>query len=232
MMRKMPILVWDLPTRLFHWSLVLCVLAALATGLIGGSLIDWHARLGQAIVGLLAFRLVWGLIGSTYARFGQFFPTLQKIRAYQQGHWRGLGHNPLGALSVFGMLAVLLFQVGSGVLANDDIAFNGPLQTLVSKDLSDRLTGWHKLMSNGLIALIVLHVAAIAYYVRVKRENLVKPMITGYREAGDADGEPARGGGWLALLLALLIAGLAVYGTTGAWLPEPEPAIEGSPPAW
>lgn len=224
-------LVWDLPMRLFHWLLVVCVISAIVTGQIGGSLIDWHARFGQAVVGLLAFRLVWGAVGSTYARFWNFLPTPAKIQAYLSGAWRGLGHNPLGSLSVFGMLGLLGFQAVSGLFANDDIAFNGPLLELIGKGVSDRLTGWHKLMSNLLIGLVVLHVGAIVYYVRVKRENLVKPMVTGYTDA--AEGESARGGGLLAFVLALLVALGAVYGASGAWLPEPPPsALEADTPNW
>lgn len=215
------VFIWDLPTRIFHWSLVLCVIGAVISGQIGGNFMEWHGKLGLAVVALIAFRLVWGLLGSTYARFGQFFPTPGKVLAYLKGQWHGHGHNPLGAFSVFGLLALLAIQVGSGLFANDDIAFNGPLQALVGKDLSDVLTGWHKLVSNVLIALVVLHIGAIMFYARVKKDNLVKPMITGWKD--NAEGESARGGSLLALLLALAVAATAVYGASGAWIPAPPP---------
>ncbi|UCV09122.1 cytochrome b/b6 domain-containing protein [Dechloromonas denitrificans] len=219
-MNSKKIRLWDLPTRLFHWLLVLCVLAAVVSGQLGGNLIDWHGRIGLLIVGLLVFRLVWGIVGSTYARFRQFVPTPARIKAYLRGEWQGEGHNPLGALAVFGLLGLLIAQVLSGLFSNDDIAFVGPLFDLVSKNLSNRLTGIHHLLSNLLIALVVLHVAAIAFYARVKKQSLVKPMITGWKEG---EGESASGGGWLALIVALVLAGAGVYGASGAWLPEPPP---------
>ena len=211
---------WDLPTRLFHWLLVLAVAAAITSGQLGGNLIVWHGRIGLLIVGLIVFRLIWGALGSTYALFAHFFPTPARIKAYLRGEWRQPGHNPLGALSVFAVLALVAFQAISGLFANDDIAFNGPLYDLVGRDLSNRLSGLHHLASNALYALIGLHLAAIAFYMRVKKKNLVKPMITGWREG---EGEDARGGGLPALIFALILAGAAVYGASGAWLPEPPP---------
>lgn len=213
---------WDLPTRLFHWSLALAVAGALVTGQIGGNLINWHGRCGLAIVGLVAFRLVWGLVGSTYARFAHFRPTPSRIKAYLAGEWAGAGHNPLGALAVFGLLALLTAQVASGLVANDDIAFVGPLFELVGKDWSDRLTGVHHLLSDLLLGLVGLHVAAIVFYVRWRKKNLVKPMITGWQHG--EPGASAQGGRWPALAVSVLVAGLAVYGASGAWLPAPPPA--------
>lgn len=217
--------IWDLPTRLFHWLLVFSVLAAVLSGQLGGKLIDWHGKIGLLIAGLLAFRLVWGMVGSTYARFAQFFPTPLKIRAYLRGEWRGEGHNPLGALSVFGLLGLLAAQVASGLFSNDDIVFFGPLSDLVGKNLSDRLTGLHHLLANLLLALMAFHVAAIAFYSRFRNRKLLLPMLTG-RKAGE--GESATGGGPLALLLALAVAVATVYAASGAWLPEaaPPPVVE------
>lgn len=222
--------VWDLPTRLFHWLLALTVAAALITGQIGGNLIDWHGRLGLFTVGLVVFRLVWGVVGSTYARFSQFLPDLDAIAAYLKGQWQGLGHNPLGALSVLALLGLVGLQVASGLFANDDIAFNGPLFNLVSKDISDRITGIHKGASNLLILIVVLHVGAIAFYVRVKKHNLVKPMVTGWTEA--ESGESAQGGGIVALIVALVIAAAAMYGASGQWIPAPPPPPPAATPAW
>lgn len=211
---------WDLPTRLFHWALVVAVVAAIVSGQLGGNLIDWHGRIGLFIVGLLAFRLVWGVVGSTYARFLQFLPTPEKISAYLRGEWRGEGHNPLGALSVFALLALLTAQVGTGLFANDDITFVGPLYDLVGKNLSNRLTGIHYLVSNAIYVLIALHIAAIAFYGHVRNQRLVRPMLTGWK---DGEGESAAGGSALALVPALAVAGAAVYGASGTWLPAPPP---------
>ena len=220
--------VWDLPTRLFHWLLAAAIVAAVVTGLRGGALMDWHGRIGLFITGLLAFRLVWGIAGSTYARFARFFPTPGKIAAYLRGEWRGEGHNPLGALSVFGLLALLTVQVATGLVGNDDITFTGPLFELVTKDLSNRMTGIHQLLTNVLNVLVCLHVGAIMFYAHARKQNLVRPMLTGWKEGGE--GESAQGGGIVALVVALLVAGAVVYGASGAWMPPlPPPAAVETP---
>ena len=224
------ILIWDLPTRLFHWLLALAIVALVVTGKAGGSWMEWHGRLGLLVLGLLVFRLLWGVMGSTYARFAGFFPTPAKVAAYLRGQWHAPGHNPLGACSVLALLAVPLFQVLTGLVANDDIAFVGPLYDLVGRDLSNLATRWHLLAVNVLLALVALHVAAILFYAHIKKDNLVKPMVLGWKDS--AHGESARGGGWIAFVLALALAVLAVYGASGAWLPEPPPPAAVETPAW
>lgn len=211
---------WDLPTRLFHWFLALAIVAASVSGQLGGGLMTLHGRIGLAVVGLLAFRLTWGVVGSTYARFGQFFPTPARIRAYLRGEWQGSGHNPLGALSVFGLLGVLVAQAATGLFANDDIAFTGPLYDLAGKARSNGLTAIHHLLSKIVYVLVALHLAAIAFYAFARKQNLVRPMLTG-RKAGA--GEPARGGGAVALAVALAVAAVAVHGARGGWMPPPPP---------
>lgn len=211
---------WDLPTRLFHWLLVILIVGAVITGKTGGNAIVWHGRIGLCILGLIVFRITWGVVGSSYARFSTFLPTPSAIGAYLRGQWRGHGHNPLGALSVLGMLALIGIQVGTGLFANDDIAFQGPLAAMTDKEFSDTLTGYHKLSINVLIAMIVLHLCAIAFHALIKKDNLVKPMINGWKaiEADDpASDNSARGGGPLALCVATLVALAAVYAATGAW---------------
>ncbi|NMG68558.1 cytochrome b/b6 domain-containing protein [Parazoarcus communis] len=225
--------VWDLPTRLFHWLLVVLMIGVFVTGLEGGNLIVWHGRLGVAIAGLLAFRLVWGFVGSTYARFAHFVPGPGRIRAYLKGEWEGLGHNPLGALSVLALLAVATFQVVSGLMSNDDIAFEGPLYALVSKDTSDWLTGLHRLNIWLIGALVALHVAAILFYVHVKKDNLVKPMITGVKAVEDPAAQAAKGGGLVAFIIALVFASGTVWAATGGLLsPPPPPPPAQAAPAW
>lgn len=224
------ILIWDLPTRLFHWLLLLAIVALVVTGKAGGSWMEWHGRLGLLVLGLLVFRLLWGVMGSTYARFAGFFPTPAKVAAYLRGQWHAPGHNPLGACSVLALLAVPLFQALTGLVANDDIAFVGPLYDLVGRDLSNLATRWHLLAVNVLLALVALHVAAILFYAHIKKDNLVKPMVLGWKDS--AHGESARGGGWIAFVLALALAVLAVYGASGAWLPEPPPPAAVETPAW
>ncbi len=224
------ILIWDLPTRLFHWLLVLAIVALVVTGKAGGSWMEWHGRLGLLVLGLLVFRLLWGVMGSTYARFAGFFPTPAKVAAYLRGQWHAPGHNPLGACSVLALLAVPLFQALTGLVANDDIAFVGPLYDLVGRDLSNLATRWHLLAVNVLLALVALHVAAILFYAHIKKDNLVKPMVLGWKDS--AHGESARGGGWIAFVVALALAVLVVYGASGAWLPEPPPPAAVETPAW
>lgn len=233
-MSKQRIRLWDLPTRLFHWLLAGLVVASFVSGKIGGNAMDWHGKFGLAILGLLAFRLVWGFAGSTYARFVSFLPTPAKVLAYLRGQWRGVGHNPLGAFSVFGLLLLLASQVGTGLFGNDDIAFRGPLYELIGKDLSDRLTALHKLSVNVLIALVTLHIVAIAFYVRVKKNDLIRPMLTGWKEVAPGEGASASGGGALPLAVALLVAVTTVYGGSGAWLPTPPPPPASAPatPSW
>ncbi|HZW14247.1 MAG TPA: cytochrome b/b6 domain-containing protein [Noviherbaspirillum sp.] len=229
-MNHQRIRIWDLPTRLFHWTLVISVIAAIVTGKAGGNLMDWHGRIGILIVGLVAFRIVWGLLGSTYARFAQFLPTPAKINAYLRGELHTEGHNPLGALSVFALLAILLVQSVSGLVSNDDISFYGPLYDIAGRELSNKLTGIHHQLSNVLIALVALHVVAVLFYVVHKKQDLVKPMITGWKES--AKGESARGGGIVAVLVALVVAGAAVYGASGAWITPPPPPPPVETPNW
>lgn len=222
---------WDLPTRVFHWLLVVAIGAAWASGEIGGNWMVWHGRIGLLIVGLVAFRLIWGVIGSTYARFASFVRGPASIVAYLRGQWHGLGHNPLGALSVLGLLTLVALQATTGLFAyNDDIGFGGPFYAAISSDLSATLTKIHHKLFDGLLVLVGLHIAAILFYTHVKKDNLVKPMLTGWK-----DGRPeqsARGGGILAFVVATIIAAAAVYGASGEWQPKPPPAAAVPAPAW
>jgi cytochrome b len=169
--------VWDLPTRLFHWTLAALVIASFVSVKTGN--MDWHGRLGYAVLALLLFRLVWGFASGGYSRFTAFVRGPGSVMAYLRGASHGPGHNPLGALSVLAMLAALLFQASSGLFTNDDIAFEGPLSRHISNALSSLLTTWHRRNENILIALVVVHVAAIVYYrLRLKRD-LIGPMLTG-----------------------------------------------------
>lgn len=211
---------WDLPVRLFHWSLVMAVSVAILTGLEGGDWMALHSQAGLVIVGLLAFRLAWGLLGSTYARFATFLPSPGAIVSYLQGNWRGVGHNPLGALSVLALIALLGAQVTTGLFGNDEIAFTGPLAGRVEEALSLKLTGLHHQLVNVLYAVLGLHVAAIVFYVCVKKDNLVKPMVTGWKDV-DAHTEPPRQASVLAFVVALGVSFAAVYASSGLWIAPP-----------
>jgi cytochrome b len=207
--------IWDLPVRLFHWTLAVLVAVSLITQKIGGNAMEWHFLSGYAVLALLLFRLAWGLVGSRYARFSSFLYAPAEIVAYLRGAaHRHHGHNPLGSLSVFALLGVVLAQAISGLFSNDDIASEGPLVKFISKDWSDSFTWFHKAVSGNLIyALIGLHIAAIAYYYVRKKQNLVKPMITGDKVI-DADA-PAADDSWRMRLLALALlafSAAAIYG--------------------
>ena len=226
---------WDAPVRCFHWLLATLVVAAFATGLTGGNLMVWHGRIGAAIAALIAFRLIWGIVGSSYARFAHFVSGPGTILAYLRGRWHGVGHNPLGALSVVGMLAVLTAQVLTGLPSSDDIAFQGPYNILVSKDTEQLAVYWHKRIYWLLGLLIVLHLGAIAYYTRIKRDNLLTPMVTGKKELpADHPAQDARGGGPLALIVALAFAAGTGWAATGGPVPylAPPPPPPAETPNW
>lgn len=210
---KVTVHIWDWPLRVFHWLLVVAVVGAYATGKLGGELTDWHGRLGSLVLGLLVFRLIWGFIGTTHARFSSFFPSFSRVRAYLKGEWQGPGHNPIGAFAVFALLAALIVLVTTGLFANDDIAFEGPLFNLIDKDLSDKLSGWHALVINLLLGLVALHVAAIVFYQRVKKTNLVLPMLTGKKQLPrDLQSAAISRVGVLRIALTVLIAISVVWG--------------------
>jgi cytochrome b len=209
------ILVWDLPTRLFHWLLVIFVIISFVTGNIGGNAMQYHEWSGFTILTLLLFRLVWGFVGSRESRFMTFIRGPSAVVRYattllRSDSTRHLGHNPLGGWSIIAMLFALLLQAGTGLFANDDIVTEGPLFDWVSKATSDWLTRIHKLNQEVIIALVSIHVLAVLFYLFFKRENLVKPMITGVKQRSEAETEPATGRTWMAALIAGLVA-LAVY---------------------
>lgn len=179
--------VWDLPTRLFHWALAACLIGSLVSVSLGGNAVGWHFRFGYAILTLLLFRIVWGFVGPRYARFSSFPPNPAAALRHLLGrdaHAVGPGHNPLGALSVYALLLALAVQAGTGLFANDAIMWDGPLKNLVTNASSDTLTRLHKLNRFVVIALVLLHLGAIAFYSLVKRRRLVAAMITGDAEAG------------------------------------------------
>ena len=175
--------VWDLPTRVFHWLLVACVVLLVITGYVGGDAMQWHARLGYTVLTLLLFRLAWGFVGGHWSRFRSFLYAPSSVLAYLGGRAHPdhlVGHNPLGAGSVFAMLLLLLAQVGTGLVSDDEIAFTGPLNRFVKNSTALAATWYHKAVGQWLvIALVVVHVAAIVYYLVKKRENLVRPMVVG-----------------------------------------------------
>ena len=209
--------VWDLPTRLFHWLLALSVTGSIVTGTIGGGAMTWHFRLGFFALGLLAFRLVWGLVGGHWSRFASFLHSPAALGRYLRGTPRAgehldVGHTPLGAGSVFAMLAVLVAQVATGLVADDEIANVGPLNKYVATDTALAATAWHKNWGELLIiGLVVLHVGAILYYRWRRKTDLIGPMLGGDKTlpAPVAAGVPASRDDVRTRLVALVCAALA-----------------------
>lgn len=178
--------VWDLPTRAFHWVLVLCLLALITTGQIGGEAMVWHFRSGYAMLTLLLFRLIWGVVGGHWSRFAAFIYSPRTVVAYIKGTSRAehsVGHNPLGAGSVFAMLGFLLIQVTTGLISDDEIANTGPFSRWVSNALVQSATFYHKDVGKLIvIGLVLLHMGAILFYWIKKHDNLVRPMILGDKQ--------------------------------------------------
>lgn len=220
--------IWDLPTRLFHWFLATAVFGALGTAWVGGNAMVWHMRCGLAVMALLLFRVAWGLVGGRWSRFASFLYAPGTVLRYLRGDVRPgdhfeAGHNPLGAFSVFGLIGFLAVQVATGLVADDEIAFQGPLNRFVSSAKGLSATSWHRDYGQWiLLGLVLLHIAAIAFYLLGKKTNLVRPMVTGDKPVppAEADTPPSAdttGTRALALVLGAAFAGLAVWvGRLGA----------------
>lgn len=174
--------VWDLPTRLFHWLLAASVVGAFITAKIGDLWIEWHLVIGQFILALLLFRLVWGIVGGTWSRFSRFAYGPSRLSAYLAGKPHPddhVGHSPLGALAVWALLGVLLAQATLGLFSYDDIAFGGPLVAKVANAVVESATRWHKRIELLIVLLVALHIVAIAVYSHIKKRHLVAAMVTG-----------------------------------------------------
>jgi cytochrome b len=214
-----PVRVWDLPTRLFHWVLAATVIGSVVSAKIGGAAMVWHFRLGYVVLTLVCFRLLWGVLGGRWSRFTSFVYAPGTVLRYLRGgaapsEHLEVGHSPTGAASVFALLGVLAVQVGTGLVADDEIANQGPLNKFVSLDTGLSATSWHTSWGQWLLlGLVALHVAAILYYLLKKHTNLVTPMLRGDKllppgTPASADGAVQRV--WALVLLAVC-AGLAVW---------------------
>jgi cytochrome b len=208
---QLPMRVWDLPTRLFHWTIVVLVATSYLTYRFGR--MDLHKLSGYAMLTLLLFRLAWGVIGSDTARFSAFLKSpiagLRHITKFGQRHPdTQVGHNEAGGWMVLALLALLLFQAVTGLFSNDDIVFEGPLFKLVGKATSDRITGLHALSFELIEIAILLHLLAIIAYTVVKRHDLVRPMITGKKRLPAATIAPRMVSPILAAVLLAVSAGV------------------------
>ncbi|MGA9422000.1 MAG: cytochrome b/b6 domain-containing protein [Rhodanobacteraceae bacterium] len=212
--------VWDLPTRLFHWILVLLIALQFASGELELLPMEWHFRLGYVTLALILFRLLWGFFGSTSARFRTFVRSPWEVLRYLGNSIAGresrhVGHNPLGGWSVIAMLLCVAVQALSGLFASDDISEYGPLGARVSDATVDLLTRVHKINRYVLAMLIALHLTAVLLHWILKRDNLVAPMLHGRMRVAADQAAPSIAPLWRALVLVLISAAI-VWGIV-AW---------------
>lgn len=208
---------WDLPTRIFHWALVLTIIDGWVSRYYGDSGFLWHKWNGYAALTLIVFRVIWGFVGGTTARFRAFFPTPLPMLRYGASLIRGkvehyLGHNPLGAGMVLALLLAIFAQGFTGLFNTDDTLFEGPFLKLVS-DRTGKLAGFaHHYIWQLILILVAIHIAANLFYLLVKREPLIQAMVTGQKPAEDyLDFAEARGGPlWLGLLCLVIAAVLTL----------------------
>lgn len=176
------VLVWDIPTRLFHWLAVALVIAAYMTWRLNW--MDWHARVGDALLTLLLFRLLWGFFGSETTRFSRFLASPRGAARYlahalRREPDRQVGHNPAGGWMVLLLLALLLGETLTGLYVANDVADDGPFTELAPAQIANAITALHLIFWDALLAAVALHVLAILIYAAAKRHNLLLPMITG-----------------------------------------------------
>jgi cytochrome b len=210
--------VWDLPVRLFHWTLVAAIAAAYVTNRLGVSYFRYHVWCGYAVIVLVSFRILWGLVGTRHALFRNFVRGPAETLRYGSGLIVGrpahyIGHNPLGALMVLAFLAALGLQAATGLFGNDEIFNFGPLYGYVSKQASLALTSLHKKLFYWIAAFIGVHIVAVVAHHFLWREKLVHAMITGRKTIkGSLAIEPIRSSRtWLAAILVLALAGGLSY---------------------
>jgi cytochrome b len=212
------VFVWDAPTRLFHWLVVALVVAAYAT--LRLNWMDWHAWVGDAVLTLLLFRLLWGFFGSETAQFSRFLAA-PRVAARQLAHLlrrepdRQAGHNPAGGWMVLLLLALLLGETLTGIYVANDVADDGPLTKWVPAPVANAITALHSIFWNALLAAVALHVLAILVYAVAKRHNLLRPMITGWKILPESVPQPHMAGPVRAAFLlacsALAAAALANF---------------------
>jgi cytochrome b len=205
--------VWDLPTRMFHWTLAVLVVFSFTTGKVGGGWLEWHMKSGYAILTLLIFRVLWGVVGSETARFSHFVRGPRGALDYARGLVARrtpavFGHNPLGGWMVVAMLAIFLVQAVTGLFVDDEIANQGPLASTVANATVARMTAIHHYNQWVMAAAVALHVAAIAFYRLGLKTDLVGPMLSGWKTvpADVPTPQPASASGMLALVLLAFVA--------------------------
>lgn len=219
--------VWDLPVRLTHLAFVVGVLGCFATARFHWLPMDWHFYFGYLALGAVLLRLIWGVLGSETARFTHFVrgpgAIFQHVKGLiGSGYQAHAGHNPLGGLAVIAMLLLILMQSVTGLFSSDEIQWYGPLSERIDTETMQWFSSWHRIIESWLLVVIAVHVLAVALYGLLKRDNLLTPMLTGYKRGIGfvMRGRPA----WLSwLLIALVAAGIWVL--TTYW---PQPEVVGS----
>lgn len=204
---------WDIATRLFHWSLLLLIAACWWSSTEDGDM-ELHFLCGYAVLSLLLFRLAWGVIGSSSARFSNFLASPSAILHYLAGmknkeFEHSIGHNPAGGWMVLALIGTVFFVVLTGLLANDDMMLEGPLASYAGKQLSDLSTALHEQSFDVLLGLVTLHIAAILLYLIFKKENLLLPMLTGTKQLPQEVIVPTirLSSNWLALFIFCIATG-------------------------
>ncbi len=219
-------LIWDLPTRLFHWLLVLSLSAQYITAELLDNAMQWHFYVGYFTLGLIVFRILWGFVGTRYAKFRQFirgpgavFRYIKSLPAKQTTPHAG--HNPLGGWAVVVMLLLITIQATSGLFLTDDVFLDGPYRHMVDESVQSIANTLHHTGFDFLLGIIVAHVLAILFYRYYKHQRLTMPMIHGKKTTGDKGIPSSRL--WLALVIAFISAALVYYIIVIA---PPEPAAE------
>ncbi|MGA7538685.1 MAG: cytochrome b/b6 domain-containing protein [Steroidobacteraceae bacterium] len=216
--RTRRVLVWDVPTRLFHWLMVVLVAGAYLTERLNS--MDWHVRIGEALLALVVFRLLWGWVGSGTARFGSFLASpaaalVHLRRMFRRETDSQVGHNPAGGWMVLVLLALLLSEALSGVYVNNDVANQGPLTNWVPASVANAITDLHAVLWDVLLAAVAVHISAIAFYA-AKGQHVLRPMLTGHKILPLGTSGPRLASNWLAL--ALLAAGALIAALASRYL--------------
>ena len=211
-------LVWDLPLRIFHWSIAMAFFGLWYTSDQDRGLIEYHLILGYIVLGLVVFRLIWGIVGTKYAKFKNFNFSLTELKHYLKGQTpnnsqQSVGHNPAGSFVVCVLLAVLLLQAVSGLFINDDVFSSGPYYGSLSGFAESIMKYLHHSIFDWILYLSVLHIIAVFYYLLVKKQNLIKAMITGKKSDKHMSSNDSIGHSklWLALIIAILVTGFVYW---------------------
>ncbi|MET0355726.1 MAG: cytochrome b/b6 domain-containing protein [Cellvibrio sp.] len=210
--------IWDLPVRVFHWSLVILFITAYVTNSLGPNYFKYHLWSGYALIILVVFRLIWGLVGTYHARFINFVSnpvaTIKyALSVFKRKDAHYLGHNPLGAVMVVVLLLAILVQAVTGLFTNDEIINLGPLYAYVSDELSLELTSLHRQLFYWIVGAVVLHIAAVLFHLWFKRDNIIKAMFTGNKNAENVvDAKPIKSSKiWLAVIIVIVLTLILIW---------------------